>query len=62
MKIALSGQFSKWKKDITYIVEEVKSKIKSIKRHVLENDAYYENINEIPLDEIKFSINDQLFF
>lgn len=49
-------------KDIAY-VEEIKSKIKCIKQqYVSENYAHYENINEVPLDEIQFLINDQLFF
>lgn len=66
------GKFQKghsyWKmnnsllKDSTYI-EEVKSKIKSVKQqYVIENDAHHENTNEVPLDEMQFSINDQLFF
>ena len=65
------GKFQKrhsyWKmnnsllKDITY-AEEIKSKIKSIKQQYgLKHYAHYENINEVPLDDIQFSINDQLF-
>ena len=49
-------------KDITY-VKQIKNKIKSIKQqYVSKNYAHYENINEVPLDKIQFSINDQLFF
>lgn len=73
--ISLSFDFGKfhkgksyWKmnnsllKDSIYI-EEIKNKIESIKQqYLLENHYINVNINDIPLEEMQLSINDQLFF